>query len=248
MIKLTRKAEFIINAVFVAVELALLFVILFADINVDVVCFITVCLAFLHGGAFIIARKKGWLFLIALLLTVVADVFLVLRYTKTKAYADQAVAMTVFSVVQLCYFLYELMQTESVKIRTIHVIVRIIVSILAVVLTVVVLKNNANFMLVATMFYFVNLLLNTIFAFVDFKRFNLMAIGLAFFVICDIFIGLSVAVESIITVSENSFLYKMAYPSFNVAWLFYVFSQTLLSLYVARNRNDKTIVKLKTAC
>ena len=224
----------VINVCFALIQFILLNIILFVDFDEDVLCFITVCLAFLHTGMFVLAKRRGYLYLFAMLFTVISDVFLVLRYTQTGAYIDQAIAMTTFSIAQLCYFTFLYLSAESKKLKLVHLIVRAVLSVLAVVLTLLVLKQNANYMVVVTMFYFANLLVNTLFAFSEFKKHWLMAVGLVFFILCDILIGLSVAIEGILVVSSNSFIYKLVNVDFNFAWLFYVISQTLLSIYISR--------------
>ena len=247
MLTLGKSLKNITNTIFIATELVLLCLILFANTNVDLVCFITVCLACIHGGAFVIIRKKDYACICALAFTVISDVFLVLRYTSTGAYSDQAIAMSTFSIAQLSYFAFMFLQTENKKLRTAHVITRIALSTFAVALTLIVLKENANYMLVVTMFYFANLLLNAVFSFVEFKKFNVMAIGFVFFILCDVLIGLSIALGSIIIVPESSFLYRITFSGFNFAWLFYVISQTLLSLYVARAQDfNKAKLNAKT--
>lgn len=230
-----RRRINVINVCFALIQFILLAIILFVDFDEDVVCFITVCLAFLHCALYVVAKKKGYLYLLAMFFTVVSDVFLVLRYNKTGAYIDQAIAMTTFSISQLCYFAFLFFLTKSKTLRIVHLIVRVGLSVLAVVLTKVVLKQNANYMIFATMFYFANLVTNAIFAFAELKRHWLMAVGLVFFILCDIIIGLTVAIDGgIITILETSVIYKIVYVDFNIAWLFYVISQTALSLFISR--------------
>lgn len=236
-----KKPINLINATFVLAQLILLYLILWGKtFDTDVVCFITVCLACLHGGAFVILKKRGYFCLVALVFTVISDVFLVLRYTSTGAYMDQAIAMTTFSVTQLSYFFSMLVLTKSKKLKLVHILVRAFLSIFAVVLTLIVLKKDANYMLCITMFYFANLVLNAVFAFIKFKQHGAMAIGFVFFILCDVLIGLSIALGSIIIVPETSILYTVTFSGFNFTWLFYVISQTLLSLYVARKKNWQT--------
>ena len=240
MINTLKKPINLINAAFVLTQLVLLYLILWGNTDTDVVCFITVCLACLHGGAFVILKKRGYLCLVALVFTVISDVFLVLRYTSTGAYIDQAIAMTTFSVTQLSYFLSILVLTQSKKLKLVHISVRAFLSVFAVVLTLIVLKKDANYMLCITMFYFANLVLNAVFAFIKFKQHGAMAVGFVFFIFCDVLIGLTIALGSIIVVPETSILYTITFSGFNYTWLFYVISQTLLSLYVARKKNWQT--------
>ena len=239
MLQALKKPKNIINIAFVLAQIVLLCFILFGNRKIEIFCFLTVCLACLHGGAFAIIKKRGFFCLVALIFTVISDVFLVLRYTHTHAYSDQAIAMTTFSVAQLAYFLSILFLTQSKTLKIIHILVRAFLSVFAVVLTLLVLKDGANYMICVTMFYFANLITNMVFSFIEFKKHGLMAIGFVFFIFCDVLIGLSIALGSIIIVPETSFLYTITFSKFNFTWLFYVTSQTLLSLYVARKLNQK---------
>ena len=47
---------------------------------------------------------------------------------------------------------------------------------------------------------------------------------------CDLFIGFNIMSSSYIELSPGTFLYFLAYPGFNIAWLFYVPSQALIAI------------------
>lgn len=228
-----KKMLRIINILFVIVQATFLGLILFLDADVNIFCFLTVCFGFLHAIPFVKKEKYGIAYILGLLFTVISDIFLVLRFTKTGAYSDQAIAMTTFSIAQLCYGAFLLLEKKEKKTKIIHLSIRVVLSVSVVVATLIVLKENANYLAIISLFYFANLITNTILAFTEFKKHPLFAIGLVAFVLCDIFIGLNMAVGTFITVPETSFIYQLAHTKFNYAWLFYVISQTLISLNLA---------------
>ena len=223
----------IVNILFVIVQTTFLGFILFSDADTNNLCFLTVCFGFIHAIPFVKKEKFNLIYLFGLLFTVISDIFLVLRFSKTGAYSDQTVAMTTFSIAQLCYGAYLLLAKENKKVIIIHLTIRIVISLIAVGATLLVLKENSNYLAVVSLFYFANLISNVIFAFTEFKKHTLFAIGLVAFLFCDVFIGLNIAEGTFLTFPENSFLYKLAHPDFNYAWLFYVISQTLISLNLA---------------
>ncbi len=232
-----NKKSLIIHGVFVAIQIIITCIFLFAEMSsrtFSALNFSVVAIAFVH--AIIVSGKSPHkiIFLTAMLFTVISDVFLTLRYTKTGSYTDQVVAMCTFSVTQICYAIYLFLQSNNKKVKIASVIVRAILSIAVIVATVVVLKEDVNALAVIAMFYFTNLIVNALFAFIEFKNNPLFAIGLLFFILCDILIGLGIAMEMFITVSQTSFIYKMVY-GFNHGWMFYSISQTLISLSISQN-------------
>ena len=68
-----------------------------------------------------------------------------------------------------------------------------------------------------------------IFAFAQGKRNLVFALGLLFFLCCDTLIGLS-CLGQYFPIAEDSTLYTVINPGFNLAWAFYVPSQTLIAL------------------
>ncbi len=81
-----------------------------------------------------------------------------------------------------------------------------------------------------SLFYYANLLVNIVVAFIQMKRSPLFAIGLLLFLMCDTVIGLNVMAELYIPSFSESGLYAVLNPEFNLAWAFYVPSQTIITL------------------
>ena len=181
-------------------------------------------------------KSKSYLFTqIALICTVLADFFLVHLFPM-----QQLNGMIFFSLTQIAYFLRIYFEEQSTKIRKIHLTTRIIASIVVIVATFVVLGKNADALAIISMFYYANLILNIVFAFINFKNAQILAIGLVLFAICDTFIGFA-NITPYMSLSESSLIYKILYSGINVAWLFYVPSQMLLAISLLPNKIKKRV-------
>lgn len=97
-------------------------------------------------------------------------------------------------------------------------------------ITVLILKDATDPLAVISICYYVNLIFNIILAFLQFKQYRLFAIGLVFFLLCDTVIGLQVMSGGYLPIPEGSLLDKILSVPFNLAWLFYLPSQVLISL------------------
>lgn len=96
--------------------------------------------------------------------------------------------------------------------------------------TVAILKDATDPLAVISICYYVNLIFNIVMAFLQFKQYTLLAIGLVFFLLCDTVIGLQVMSGSYLPIPAGSLLDKILSVPFNLAWLFYLPSQVLISL------------------
>lgn len=189
-----------------------------------------VVLACLFAFLFFSRTPRYYLTQVALLTTVCADYFLVLQGAKEKL-----VAMLFFSLTQLCYFGCIYFTETSKKTRTVHAILRVLVPLPTILVTLLVLGKGADAVALVSMFYFANLLLNVVFAFLLGEKLPLLAIGLLLFACCDVFVGLSL-IEGYLPLTESSLIYRLAHPGFNLAWVFYVPSQALLALSLTRQK------------
>lgn len=160
---------------------------------------------------------------IALVCTVCADYFLV-----WSSPIVQLPAMAFFLVAQLAYAcrLYILAEKRE---RIAQIISRVVLSSVIVVVTIVVLGEGIDALSVISMLYYANLILNAVFAFCGFRCRKLLAIGFLLFILCDTVIGLDM-INAYLPISEDAYLYKIIRPGFNLAWVFYLPSQVLLSL------------------
>lgn len=187
----------------------------------DALRFAVVVLACLFFALFAGKRPSYLCTQLALVCTVCADYFLVLAPTQ-----QQLPAMLFFSVTQLCYGL-RLYLTEPRPRRTIHLWVQCTCAALAILLTVIVLGDKTDALALVSMFYYATLLCNLFFAIRGWRQAPLLALGLAFFLLCDTVVGLS-SLDPYLSVP--SALSAILSPGFDLVWAFYVPAQTLLAL------------------
>ena len=178
--------------------------------------------------------RKHLLLIVAMSFTLIADVFLCGFFNFEQC---QLVAMLLFLVVQACYFLRTYFEHKTETQKFVHLLVRISLSIIAVLATALVLKEKTNALAVISTFYYANLLTNIIFAFIERKQSLILAIGLLLFAFCDLFVGLDVLAFSFFNIEQGSLLYFLVNLPFNTAWAFYVPAQTLLALSIKDLKN-----------
>ena len=230
MIK-NKKLLVILSVIFLSVEAALGVLLQTAQhltpINLRYTAVVLACLFFI-----LFAEKSlSFLFtMLALVCTVGADYFLV--YSEEM---QQLPAMLFFSVTQIAYFLRLYFEDKSKTRSLVHLICRAIISAVAVGATFAVLRDSADAVAVVSMFYYANLILNIVFAFIAFEKPGVFAIGLLLFVLCDTVIGLSL-INTYLPIPEGSFIYKLINPGFDLAWAFYLPSQALLAISLLPKR------------
>ena len=158
---------------------------------------------------------------LGLLFTLVADYFLVLDGEKLLE------GVAAFIVVQACYFAYLFLGEENGTLRIANVLSRAATSVMLVVLTFVVLGEDTDALAIASVLYYANLVLNTVFAFLHGRRERIFAVGLALFCMCDLCIGLEVLFSSYLNSDALDFFYG---ANLNLPWVFYQPSQVLIAL------------------
>lgn len=221
-------------AMFCVAELALgILVQITSGSTLVYVSYAVVLLAFAFAALQFDATPRWALTQLALLGTVFADYFLVVKGAE-----QQFLAMLFFSVTQLAYAARLFVEDRNKARQTVHLTLRIAFPLTVLIVTFAVLGDNTERVALISMFYFANLALNVVFAFLQWKQSRLLAIGLALFLCCDVFIGFSL-IEGWLPLTHGSFLYALAHPGFNAAWLFYVPSQAVLALSVLSNRAKK---------
>ena len=229
-----NKKLFILTLSFLFTEL-ILFTLIFTikgRAN-DWISFSSILLVFVFSLCLTCKNKNVILTEVALLTTSMADLFLIIIQPR-----QQLIAMIFFSITQICYFIRLLINSTSKKEKIIHISIRFILTVIVFAVTAIVLKEKTDALSMVSMFYFTNLILNVIFAFVQIKKSILFPIGLLCFMICDIFIGLQCAIGVYIDVPENNILYQIAFSPFNWAWLFYVPAQVLIVLSLILNNKN----------
>lgn len=160
---------------------------------------------------------------IGILFTLVADYFLVLDGEKLLE------GVLAFAVVQAAYFVYLFVNGQSRAQRIANAVSRIAASVILTVAAFVVLGDDTDALAIASVIYYANLVLNTVFAFLLGRRERIFAVGLALFCMCDLCIGLDVLFSSYLGSDALSFLY---YFDINPSWIFYQPSQTLIAVHL----------------
>ena len=118
-------------------------------------------------------------------------------------------------------------------------IVRLALTVVAEVITVVVLKEKTDPLALVSLAYYANLIMNLVEACMLLPKEKLLSVGLLCFILCDTVIGLQVASGGYLTIPEGSFLHRILWGGFNLSWFFYLPSQVLLALRCARERKSK---------
>lgn len=193
--------------------------------------FLSIIFAFSFALVFI--NKKRSLINLGLLFTVCADFFLVPCFIINGAeFQEQIPGMICFSLVQLTYAAY-LFAIENKNHKVPHIIVRAVMSVIGVVLPFIVLAGKADFLTCITGFYLANFVVNIVFAFMNFRKNPLLAIGLVLFLLCDINTGLNAAVlDGYFVANEGTLLAWFGDPTIDLTWIFYLPAQILIALSV----------------
>ena len=172
-----------------------------------------------------LSKTKNYIFMqIGLVFTVCADWFLVVEDP-----IKELPAMMFFSCTQICYFLRLYFNQETERERKIHLFVRAATSILAIIIALMILKEDTDLLSIVSLFYYANLILNVVFAFLQHKSSLLFPIGLLLFLMCDTVVGLN-ALSDYIPIANASRLNAILFGKINWAWVFYLPSQTLIAL------------------
>lgn len=233
MIK-NKRILIICSVLFLLVEAALGIIIQIAP-TPNNFQYLSVALACVFCFLFI-EKTSSYLFTqIALLFTVGADFFLVFLNGSNRL-----AGMLFFAGTQIAYFLRIFFEETNLKVRKIHLILRIFAAIAILVATTIVLGEKTDALSLVSMFYYTNLILNIAFAFIHVKNDYLFVIGLILFAVCDTFIGLS-NIGPYITISEGSLIYKLLNLEIDIAWIFYVPSQALLSISLLTRKLKKRV-------
>ncbi len=222
-----NKPKLILSLIFTLAEIALLVLILFFDTGATrYLEFAGIALAGLFPLVFLNPNKNAFSINIGLILTIFADIFLVLIKNT-----NPDIGMVFFLLAQLCYFLFLFSNTESKAQRISNVVTRLVLMAGIITACIIVLKDKVDFLSIISVIYFANLLTNLVFAYIGGKKSLAFAIGLTLFILCDVIIGLQVASDSYLTISENSIIHKVLSADFNIAWACYLPSQVIIALF-----------------
>lgn len=182
-------------------------------------CYLSIVICFLH--ALIHIRRGNKLLTAGLACTVMADLFLVV-WSPTQ----QLWGMVFFLAAQSLYAIH---LHRQLKYRAL-LIIRISLTVVALAITAIVLKDATDALALVSLCYYANLIMNIVTAFVGFRSNKLLSIGFVLFLLCDTVIGLQVASGGYLPIEEGSVLHQIISLPFNLAWFFYLPSQVLISL------------------
>jgi hypothetical protein len=182
-------------------------------------CFSSIVICFVHA---LIHVKQGDKLLIAgLACTVMADLCLVVWSPVQRLWG-----MVFFLAAQSLYAIRLHRQIRS----NVLLIIRISLTVVALAVTVIVLKDATDALALVSLCYYANLIMNIVTAFTDFRSNKLLSIGFVLFLLCDTVIGLQVACGGYLPIEDDSLLHQIIFMPFNLAWFFYLPSQVLISL------------------
>jgi hypothetical protein len=198
--------------------------------NLYILEYAGICLCFVTGIIVFLRKRTHFnlFILLALFFTLIADTFLVLLSPHLN-YTFQSLAMTSFSLCQICYLVAIQLVKKSKRELCINLAIRAALLIALEVVALVVLQSSFNYLVFVSLFYFSQLVVNIVFSFIHARSHLFLALGLLLFLGCDFFIGLGYLVD-ILQLPADHFINSLISVNFNFAWLFYLPSQVLLSL------------------
>ena len=218
--------------VFAAVQLAVVHLMYNARFSLfSYICIITSCLfcAIVSDGS------RSWLFTqLGLVGTVGADFFLVFLPVQQRV-----PGLIFFCMAQIAYFLRIYFEDRSRLRRRIHLVLRGLASVAALIVTPVVLGSRMDAVALISVFYYANLICNVAFSFVNFKQSGVFAIALLAFILSDTLLGFQ-SLSSYFLIPRGSFIFYAVQVGKRIFYPLYIFSQVTIPLSVAFRRKRKT--------
>lgn len=215
-----RKKLPIPTLTFLLIELLLYYLILTTSGTLLVYSsFFSIVLCLLH--VLVNVKTCDKFILAGLSCTVIADFFLVVCSP-----IQQLWGMIFFLIAQSLYAAKLHLTSKN----NLLLYARVILIVLALAVTVLVLREKTDVLALVSLCYYANLIVNIIVAFTQFKQNRLFPIALVLFLLCDTVIGLQVACGTYLPISKSSLIYKIIFMDFHLSWFFYLPSQVLISL------------------
>lgn len=191
----------------------------------EVLCYASVGISLAFSLLTFISGVDGVLLRLGLGLTVVADYFLILATP-----INEVAGVAVFSAVQMCYFVALLIKQHTVREKTVHILIRVLLVATIMPVAFAVLGERTDTLSLLSVFYYANLLCNIVFAFKTRSYGYVFAGGLLMLALCDLFLGLGYLGMHYLGAGKGSFLYWITHSGLNIPWLFYVPSCALIAL------------------
>ena len=211
----------ILTAVFLCIEAVLYyFVLTGSGMTFTVTAYTGIALCFTFSWITGIT-KQNWLMVAGLACTVGADYCLVICDP-----IQQLWGMVFFLGAQIFYAISLYRKRKN----NVLLGIRIGLSVVALVVAFVVLKENVDPLALISVCYYANLIMNMVTAFTQWDKCKLLPIGFVLFILCDTIIGLQVASSGYLPIPKDSALYSFLFNGFNTSWMFYLPSQVLIAL------------------
>lgn len=218
------------SVIFIITEIVLYGLILSNTGNVAASSYASVILCFVFALTFVKLQPRSIAFCCGLFFTVIADGFLVLKQS------DLAVGMVFFLIAQLIYMACVMSYSANGYLRFFQFSLTAVTALILCMCVKTVAGEGAGALERISTVYFAVLGFSTIFMLVNIRKNPLFAVGLALFICCDLVIGLQ-GLSAFTAFAEGSFGYALTHAPFNLAWLFYLPSQTLIALSLPYGSN-----------
>ena len=222
-----NKFKLILSTIFTAAEIALLVLVLLDCTSITKhLEFSSVALAGLFCILFINPNKNAFSIIIGLILTIFADIFLVLLNPT-----NQLMGVIFLVTSQLCYYLFLIANTKSKVSQVLNSATRLIITAALIVLSIIFLKEKIDALFILAIIYASNLLASVIFAFAGGKKSIAFAIGLLLLILSNAIVGLQTASGSLITIKAGTLFHKIIFVNFNLVWALYIPALTIIAIF-----------------
>ncbi len=229
------KRVFVTTFIIIEFTMYVLFMFITDDVPVIKLQYagIILCVCF----SFIIYNNliNTWTVRTALFFTAIADLFLLIMV------GYELIGVIVFSIVQLIYGI-RLMFMDNRKLKLYESInLRLAFIVIFQIIGLIIVKNYDPLALVSS-FYLANLVTNVFLAFYHIKTNTIFAIGLFFFLCCDIFVGLNNS-QGYLDISRDSIWAKLLNLPIDLMWFFYFPSQVLITISILTYKSDSSFTR-----
>ena len=194
------------------------------------ICVISSCLfcSLLSDGS------RSWLFTqLGLIGTVGADFFLVFLPNQQRV-----VGMIFFCSVQLFYFMRIYSEDNNQVRKRVNLILRSVASVAMLIITPLVLGFRVDAVSILSMFYYVHLICNVLFAFLNFKSSRIFALALLAFILSDTLLGFQYLSDYFL-IPRGSFIYYAIFYGRKICYPFYILSQILIPISMVSRKLKK---------
>lgn len=185
------------------------------------ICVISSCLfcAVLSDGS------RSWLFTqLGLIGTVGADFFLVFLPNQQRT-----AGMVFFCGVQIFYFIRIYAEDKNQMRKRVNLILRSLASVAMLIITPLVLGSRVDAVSILSMFYYVHLICNVLFAFLNFRSSRIFALALLAFILSDTLLGFQYLSDYFL-IPRGSFIYYAIFFGRKICYPFYILSQILMPI------------------